>query len=102
MSDCSAAVSASLEECLASSAKATLQAIGAQEAAVQAITQHIHKLKEAMEAEVHGIWVNLCGAKGEDSSGSCSGRAGFTSIVIIFDFHHDDDKMWINLHCAIA
>uniref|UniRef100_G3Q7P7 MICOS complex subunit MIC60 n=1 Tax=Gasterosteus aculeatus aculeatus TaxID=481459 RepID=G3Q7P7_GASAC len=45
-------LSSSLEECLASSAKATLQAIGAQEAAVQAITQHIHKLKEAMEAEV--------------------------------------------------
>uniref|UniRef100_A0AAQ4QT66 MICOS complex subunit MIC60 n=1 Tax=Gasterosteus aculeatus aculeatus TaxID=481459 RepID=A0AAQ4QT66_GASAC len=50
--DTLSSVSASLEECLASSAKATLQAIGAQEAAVQAITQHIHKLKEAMEAEV--------------------------------------------------
>ncbi|KAM9356986.1 MICOS complex subunit MIC60 [Symphorus nematophorus] len=46
------AVSASLEESLASSAKATLQAIGAQEAALQAITQHTLKLKEAMEAEV--------------------------------------------------
>ncbi|XP_039975597.1 MICOS complex subunit MIC60 isoform X2 [Xiphias gladius] len=45
-------VSASLEDSLASSAKATLQAIGAQEAALQAITQHTHKLKEAMEAEV--------------------------------------------------
>nr|XP_046261407.1 MICOS complex subunit MIC60 [Scatophagus argus] len=45
-------VSTSLEDSLASSAKATLQAIGAQEAALQAITQHIHKLKEAMEAEV--------------------------------------------------
>uniref|UniRef100_A0AAQ6ADL2 MICOS complex subunit MIC60 n=1 Tax=Amphiprion ocellaris TaxID=80972 RepID=A0AAQ6ADL2_AMPOC len=45
-------VSASLEESLASSAKTTLQAIGAQEAALQAITQHTHKLKEAMEAEV--------------------------------------------------
>lgn len=49
---CFAAVSASLEDSLASSAKATLQAIGAQEAALQAITQHTHKLKEAMEAEV--------------------------------------------------
>ncbi|XP_008279112.1 MICOS complex subunit MIC60 isoform X2 [Stegastes partitus] len=50
--DILASVSASLEESLASSAKATLQAIGAQEAALQAITQHTHKLKEAMEAEV--------------------------------------------------
>uniref|UniRef100_A0A8C4E0P0 MICOS complex subunit MIC60 n=1 Tax=Dicentrarchus labrax TaxID=13489 RepID=A0A8C4E0P0_DICLA len=46
------AVSASLEESLTSSAKATLQAIGAQEAALQAITRHTLKLKEAMEAEV--------------------------------------------------
>uniref|UniRef100_A0AAQ6IE73 MICOS complex subunit MIC60 n=1 Tax=Anabas testudineus TaxID=64144 RepID=A0AAQ6IE73_ANATE len=45
-------VSASLEDSLASSAKATLQAIGAQEAALQAITRHTQKLKEAMEAEV--------------------------------------------------
>ncbi|XP_063732828.1 MICOS complex subunit MIC60 isoform X2 [Eleginops maclovinus] len=45
-------VSASLDESLASSAKATLQAIGAQEAALQAIAQHTVKLKEAMEAEV--------------------------------------------------
>uniref|UniRef100_A0A3B4ZCF3 MICOS complex subunit MIC60 n=1 Tax=Stegastes partitus TaxID=144197 RepID=A0A3B4ZCF3_9TELE len=44
-------LASSLEESLASSAKATLQAIGAQEAALQAITQHTHKLKEAMEAE---------------------------------------------------
>uniref|UniRef100_A0A3Q4GEV7 MICOS complex subunit MIC60 n=1 Tax=Neolamprologus brichardi TaxID=32507 RepID=A0A3Q4GEV7_NEOBR len=42
----------SLEDSLASSAKATLQAIGAQEAALQAIMQHTDKLKEAMEAEV--------------------------------------------------
>ncbi|KAM4586572.1 MICOS complex subunit MIC60 isoform 1-T1 [Fundulus diaphanus] len=46
-----ASVSASLEDSLASSAQATLQAIGAQEAALQAIGQHTHKLKEAMEAE---------------------------------------------------
>ncbi|KAM9849525.1 MICOS complex subunit MIC60 [Aulostomus maculatus] len=45
-------VSASLDESLASSAKATLQAIGAQEAALQAIIRHIQRLKEAMEAEV--------------------------------------------------
>ncbi|CAI5677258.1 unnamed protein product [Oreochromis niloticus] len=50
--DISASVSASLEDSLASSAKATLQAIGAQEAALQAIIQHTDKLKEAMEAEV--------------------------------------------------
>ncbi|XP_075942903.1 MICOS complex subunit MIC60 isoform X1 [Anarhichas minor] len=50
--DTLASVSASLEDLLASSAKATLQAIGAQEAALQAIAQHTHKLKEAMEAEV--------------------------------------------------
>ena len=47
-----AAVSASLDESLASSAKAALQAIGAQEAALQAIAQHTLRLKEAMEAEV--------------------------------------------------
>lgn len=50
--DVLASVSASLEDSLASSAQATLQAIGAQEAALQAITQHTLKLKEAMEAEV--------------------------------------------------
>ncbi|XP_029368815.1 MICOS complex subunit MIC60 isoform X2 [Echeneis naucrates] len=47
-----AAVSASLEGSLSGSASATLQAIGAHEAALQAITQHTHKLREAMEAEV--------------------------------------------------
>ncbi|XP_059202046.1 MICOS complex subunit MIC60 [Centropristis striata] len=50
--DVLAAVSASLEESLGSSAKATLQAIGAQEAALQAVIRHTLKLKEAMEAEV--------------------------------------------------
>ncbi|XP_074530670.1 MICOS complex subunit MIC60 [Halichoeres trimaculatus] len=50
--DVIAAISVSLEESLASSAKATLQAIGAQEAALQAVTRHTMKLKEAMEAEV--------------------------------------------------
>ncbi|XP_047209831.1 MICOS complex subunit MIC60 isoform X2 [Girardinichthys multiradiatus] len=49
--DVIASVSASLEDSLGGSAKATLQAIGAQEAALQAITQHTHKLKEAMEKE---------------------------------------------------
>ncbi|XP_015257697.1 PREDICTED: MICOS complex subunit MIC60 [Cyprinodon variegatus] len=51
VSFCPAAVSASLEDSLASTAQATLQAIGAQEAALQAITLHTDKLKEAMEAE---------------------------------------------------
>lgn len=50
--DCVAAVSTTLEDSLASSAKATLQAIGAQEAALQAIMKHTQKLREAMEAEV--------------------------------------------------
>uniref|UniRef100_A0A3Q0T9F6 MICOS complex subunit MIC60 n=1 Tax=Amphilophus citrinellus TaxID=61819 RepID=A0A3Q0T9F6_AMPCI len=50
--DIVASVSTSLEDSLASSAQATLQAIGAQEAALQAITHHINKLKEAMESEV--------------------------------------------------
>lgn len=61
--DCFTAVSASLEDSLASSAKATLQAIGAQEAALQAIMQHTDKLKEAMEAEVNskeGMCQLLC------------------------------------------
>ncbi|XP_014841723.1 PREDICTED: MICOS complex subunit MIC60 isoform X4 [Poecilia mexicana] len=49
--DIIASLSARLDDSLASSAKATLQAIGAQEAALQAITQHTHKLKEAMETE---------------------------------------------------
>lgn len=69
ISDSPAAVSASLEDSLATSAKATLQAIGAQEAAMQAVTQHTYKLKKAMEAEVQitvddycictGMW-NMC------------------------------------------
>ncbi|XP_068181695.1 MICOS complex subunit MIC60 isoform X2 [Antennarius striatus] len=50
--DALASVSSSLEDALASSAKATLLAIEAQDEAMQAITQHTHKLKEAMEAEV--------------------------------------------------
>lgn len=45
-------VSANLEECLSNSANATLSAIGAQEAALQAISLHTLKLKEAMETEV--------------------------------------------------
>ncbi|XP_054594861.2 MICOS complex subunit MIC60 isoform X2 [Nothobranchius furzeri] len=46
-----ASLSSRLEDSLASSAKATLQAIGAQEVALQAVTQHTRKLKDAMEAE---------------------------------------------------
>jgi hypothetical protein len=47
-----AALSSNLEDALGSTAKVTLQAIGAQEAALQAIAQHTHQLREAMEAEV--------------------------------------------------
>ncbi|XP_059919430.1 MICOS complex subunit MIC60 isoform X1 [Gadus macrocephalus] len=50
--DTLAFVSDKLEDSLASSATATLQAIAAQEAALQAILQHTQKLKEAMETEV--------------------------------------------------
>ncbi|CAL8264313.1 unnamed protein product [Lota lota] len=50
--DTLAFVSENLENSLANSAKATLRAIEAQEAALQAILQHTHKLKEAMETEV--------------------------------------------------
>ncbi|XP_067103544.1 MICOS complex subunit MIC60 isoform X5 [Osmerus mordax] len=46
-----AAMASTLEESLGNSAKVTLQAIGAQEAALLAIAQHTYKLKEAMEAE---------------------------------------------------
>lgn len=46
-----ASVSSSLEDSLASSAKATLQAVEAQDAALQAILLHTNKLKEAMEGE---------------------------------------------------
>lgn len=49
--DSLAALSTSLEETLGVSAKAALHAIGAQEAALQAIAMHTAKLKEAMEAE---------------------------------------------------
>uniref|UniRef100_A0AAY4BUT5 MICOS complex subunit MIC60 n=1 Tax=Denticeps clupeoides TaxID=299321 RepID=A0AAY4BUT5_9TELE len=47
----SAALSAKLDDTLGSSAKLTLQAIGAQEAALSAIANHTSKLKEAMDAE---------------------------------------------------
>uniref|UniRef100_A0A8C5H5K4 MICOS complex subunit MIC60 n=1 Tax=Gouania willdenowi TaxID=441366 RepID=A0A8C5H5K4_GOUWI len=50
--DTLASLSTSLDDSLANSAKATLQAIGAQEAALQAIAQHTLRLREAMEAEV--------------------------------------------------
>uniref|UniRef100_A0A6Q2XWG5 MICOS complex subunit MIC60 n=1 Tax=Esox lucius TaxID=8010 RepID=A0A6Q2XWG5_ESOLU len=45
-------LSVELEDALGSTAKVTLQAIGAQEAALHAIAQHTVKLKEAMDAEV--------------------------------------------------
>ncbi|KAM8847781.1 MICOS complex subunit MIC60 isoform 2-T2 [Synchiropus picturatus] len=46
------ALSASLDSFLASSAEATLQAIGAQKAALEATIRHTQSLKEAMESEV--------------------------------------------------
>lgn len=46
------ALTAGLEETLGSSAKVTLQAIGAQEAALTAIAAHTDKLREAMDSEV--------------------------------------------------
>lgn len=46
------AISNRLDETLGSSAKSTLAAIGAQEAALTAIAVHTQKLKEAMDAEV--------------------------------------------------
>ncbi|ROK80932.1 MICOS complex subunit Mic60 [Anabarilius grahami] len=49
--DTLAALTAGLEETLGSSAKITLQAIGAQEVALTAITAHTDKLKEAMDSQ---------------------------------------------------
>ncbi|XP_016314609.1 MICOS complex subunit MIC60-like isoform X1 [Sinocyclocheilus anshuiensis] len=49
--DALAALTAGLEESLGSTAKTTLQAIGAQEAALTAIAAHTNKLKEAMDSE---------------------------------------------------
>ncbi|XP_051514998.1 MICOS complex subunit MIC60 isoform X1 [Myxocyprinus asiaticus] len=49
--DALTALTAELEETLGSSAKVTLQAIGAQEAALSAIATHTHKLKEAMDSQ---------------------------------------------------
>lgn len=46
------ALSSGLEEALGVSAKLTLHAIGAQEAAVMAISTHTDKLREAMDSEV--------------------------------------------------
>ncbi|XP_036406962.1 MICOS complex subunit MIC60 isoform X2 [Megalops cyprinoides] len=47
--DLLASLSASLEEALGSSAKVTLQAMAAQDAAIKAITVHAQRLKEAMD-----------------------------------------------------
>ncbi|XP_052470160.1 MICOS complex subunit MIC60 isoform X1 [Carassius gibelio] len=49
--DALAALTAGLEESLGSTAKITLQAIGAQEAALTAIAAHTDKLKEAMDSQ---------------------------------------------------
>ncbi|KTG00666.1 hypothetical protein cypCar_00015962 [Cyprinus carpio] len=50
--DALAALTAGLEESLGSTAKTTLQAIGAQEAALTAIAAHTNKLKDAMDSQV--------------------------------------------------
>ncbi|XP_035282113.1 MICOS complex subunit MIC60 isoform X2 [Anguilla anguilla] len=49
--DILASLSASLEEALGSSAKVTLKALAAQDAAITSINVHTHRLKEAMEDE---------------------------------------------------
>ncbi|XP_030621578.1 MICOS complex subunit MIC60 isoform X2 [Chanos chanos] len=49
--DTLASLTAGLDDTLGSSAKLTLQAIGAQEAALAAIATHTQKLKEAMDSE---------------------------------------------------
>ncbi|XP_016386279.1 MICOS complex subunit MIC60-like isoform X1 [Sinocyclocheilus rhinocerous] len=49
--DALAALTAGLEESLGSSAKTTLQAIGAQEAVLTAIATHANKLREAMDSQ---------------------------------------------------
>lgn len=77
--DAVAALSVSLEDSLASSAKATLQAIGAQEAVLQAVSQHTLKLKEAMEAEVppqekSEQWKELEGALADRASAENDAR----------------------------
>lgn len=46
------ALSVGLEETLGASAKVTLHAIGAQEAALLAIGTHTQKVREAMDSEV--------------------------------------------------
>lgn len=50
---CVSALTAGLEESLGSTAKTTLQAIGAQEAALTAIAAHTNKLKDAMDSQVN-------------------------------------------------
>ncbi|CAL9706491.1 unnamed protein product [Knipowitschia caucasica] len=77
-------ISANLDESLSSSAKATLTAIGAQEAALQAISQHTLKLKEAMEAEVpseekSAQWKDLEAALMNRSSAVTDAQAGLKS-----------------------
>lgn len=47
-----AALSFGLEETLGASAKVTLHAIGAQEAALLSINAHTQRLREAMDSEV--------------------------------------------------
>ncbi|XP_013867343.1 MICOS complex subunit MIC60 isoform X1 [Austrofundulus limnaeus] len=83
-------VSASLEESLASSAQAMLQAIGAQEAALQAISQHTQKLKEAMEAEApfeekSAQWKNLEAALVDRTTAEKDARAALQKANEVLD-----------------
>lgn len=54
------ALSVGLEEALGASAKLTLHAIGAQEAALLAINTHTERLREAMDSEVNTHSVSHC------------------------------------------
>ncbi|CAJ1058395.1 MICOS complex subunit MIC60 [Xyrichtys novacula] len=88
--DVIAAVSVSLEESLASSAKSTLQAIGAQEAALQAVIRHTLKLKEAMEAEAppqekSAQWKDLETSLAERNSAVNDAAAALTKANVALD-----------------
>lgn len=90
-------ISGNLEESLSNSAKATLTAIGAQEAALQAISQHTLKLKEAMEAEVPSeeksaqwkdlevVLINRSNAVNDASTALGNAREALDSLKAVID-----------------